>query len=132
MFPQLGSDKHHHSCDWHSSYWAPVRFCDCTLVYGGFSHHSCAFFCCALLCILIVDKTSSLSREVKRLISSCGSPGQLQGSILRPPTCTAGNTSARSESSRPNVRCLFFFDENMVKRTENDVSKLTHVPTYGK
>jgi hypothetical protein len=45
---------------------------------------------------------------------------------------TAGNTSARSESPRPIVRCLFFFDENMVERRENDVSKLTRVPTYGK
>ena len=55
-------------------HWAPVN----ALFFDSFSCHSFEFFCCALLCILILVKTTSLPREVKRLISSCGSPGQLQ------------------------------------------------------
>jgi hypothetical protein len=104
MFPQLGSDNCCHSSEWHSSYWAPLGSCEYTLVCDSFSRHSCAFFCCALLCIFIIVKTSSLPREVKIIISSCGSPGQLAINscecMFCSPLCKSNHLVASMPTSR--------------------------------
>ncbi len=121
MFPQLGSpliavtpvigivhsERHCtpvscsavHSCaTWLQSCGSP----------GQLAVHSCERMFCALL---IKVKTSSLPWEVKRLISSCGSPGRLRGSILG-----ASNTLLREHTARlrvvwdRNLSCGFHAD----------------------